>query len=118
MSSRRNFWIRTIAGIAGDVAVGITLSSTCLWIIDSAALGLFLSFLLWIVAILLGLACSQYLVHPLVTFALSDRKLDRSVNELSALARAAVDLGTEVGWPSLDQWRQGLGRMTKSFTTA
>lgn len=118
MSTRRNFWIRTIAGITGDVAVGVALSSACLWIIESAALGLFLSFLLWIVAILLGLACSQYLVHPLVTFALSDRKLDRSIDELSALARAAVDLGTEVGWPSLDQWRQGLGRVTRNFTAA
>lgn len=97
--TRRNVWIRTIAGITGDVAVGVALSSACLWVIQTASLGVFLSFLLWIVALLLSLAISQYAVHPAVTLLLSDRKLDRGLDALASLAHAASDLGVGIGAP-------------------
>ena len=96
---RRNIWIRTIAGITGDVAVGVALSSACLWVIQTASLGVFLSFLLWIVGFLLSLAISQYAVHPTVTLLLSDRKLDRGIDALSSLAHTASDLGIGIGAP-------------------
>lgn len=105
---RRNIWIRTIAGITGDVAVGVAMSSACLWVIQSATLGVFLSFLLWIVGFLLSLAISQYAVHPAVTLLLSDCKLDRGFDALSSLARAASDLGVGIGAPV---W----GRLRKRF---
>ena len=103
---RRNIWIRTIAGITGDVAVGVALSSACLWVIQSASLGVFLSFLLWIVGFLLSLAISQYAVHPTVTLLLSDRKLDRSIDALLSLAHAATDLGVGIGAPVWGQLRK------------
>ena len=103
---RRNIWIRTIAGITGDVAVGVALSSACLWVIQSASLGVFLSFLLWIVGFLLSLAISQYAVHPTVTLLLSDRKLDRGIDALSSLAHAATDLGVGIGAPVWGQLRK------------
>ena len=104
--ARRNLWIRTIAGITGDVAVGVALSSACLWVIQSASLGVFLSFLLWIVGFLLSLAISQYAVHPTVTLLLSDRKLDRGIDALSSLAHAATDLGVGIGAPVWGQLRK------------
>lgn len=91
--SRRNFWIRTVAGVTGDVAIGVALSSACIWVIQSAALGLFLSFLLWILALLVGLAISQYVLHPVIAFTLSDAKLDQGMAALSSLANATADLG-------------------------
>ena len=79
MSSRRIFFIRSISTVAGDTAIGFALASACLWIIQSAALGLFLSFLLWLLAIVLSLALSQHVLHPAFALLLSDRKLDRSL---------------------------------------
>jgi hypothetical protein len=79
MSTRRNYFLRTVAAFTGDFSLGFALASTCIWMIQSAALGLFLSFLLWLMVIIGGLAMSQLLVHPTVQFALSDRKLDRGL---------------------------------------
>ena len=56
MSSRRNTVIRTVAALCGDIAVGVALATACGWVIEAAALGLFLSFLLWLVGTLLALA--------------------------------------------------------------
>ena len=83
MSSRRNTLIRTVAALSGDIAVGVALASACVWLIEAAALGLFLSFLLWLVGLMLSLALSQYIVHPLCSAVLSDRKLDDMVQALS-----------------------------------
>jgi hypothetical protein len=91
MSSRRNFFIRSIAAFTGDFSLGFALASTCIWMIQSAALGLFLTFLLWLMVIIGGLAMSQLLVHPTVQFALSDRKLDRGL----AVAADAWRTGTD-----------------------
>ena len=97
MSSRRNTLIRTVAALCGDIAVGVGLAIACAWIVEVAALGLFLSFLLWLVGTLLALALSQYLVHPAVQLVLSDRKLDGAVDVLSVLAEAAQGAGAQVG---------------------
>ena len=113
MSSRRNFFIRTVGTVAGDFAVGFTMAVACTWIIEAAALGLFLSFLLWLLAIVASLALSQYVVHPLAAALLSDRKLDRGMELLSSLGRTASDLGLGVGSPVWSQLR----RRASGFST-
>jgi hypothetical protein len=85
MSSRRNILIRTVATVAGDIAVGIAVATACAWFIEAAALGLFLSFLAWLLGALAALAFSQYVVHPATSVLLCDHKLD-----------AVVDLATGV----------------------
>ncbi len=90
--SRRNVFIRTVAAFAGDFAVGFSMAMACNWIIQTAALGLFLSFLLWVLGLILSLALSQYVVHPLAAAVLADRKLDRGIELLQSLSRAAGDL--------------------------
>lgn len=88
-TSRRNILVRTLAVMAGDVAAGVALASACVWLTEAAALGLFLSFMSWLLAVILSLALSQYLVHPAVQLVLSDRKLDGAVFAIQALARRA-----------------------------
>lgn len=89
ISSRRNILIRTMASAAGDVATGIAFATACAWFIEAAALSLFLAFLAWLLAVLLSLALSQYLVHPAVRLVLADRKLDGTVFAIQKLARHA-----------------------------
>ena len=84
-TSRRNVIIRTIATVAGDIAAGLAVASACIWIIETAALGLFLSFLIWLIGTLLALALSQYVVHPALTVLLSDSKLDLAVDAVTLL---------------------------------
>lgn len=85
VSSRRNLLIRTVTTVAGDAAAGLALASACLWLIEAAALGVFLTFMTWLVAMLLSLALSQYVVHPVVQRVLSDRKLDDALDALRGL---------------------------------
>jgi hypothetical protein len=91
LNSRRNYFIRSIATVTGDLATGYAMASACVWIIQSAALGLFLSFLLWLLAIAVSLAFSQYVLHPAITVLLCDRKLDQSL----AVTADAVRTGAE-----------------------
>ena len=70
--------LRSAAGIAGDAAVAAALIQTCLWITQAASLRLFLQFMLWLLAALIALAVSQYLVHPVVNVLLADDKLTRA----------------------------------------
>ena len=86
MSKRRNILIRTVASVAGDIATGVAVASACVWLIETAALGLFLSFLVWLLGTLAALALSQYVLHPAISVALSDRKLDLAVDAVSSLA--------------------------------
>jgi len=86
MTSRRNIIIRSIASIVGDITVGVAFASAAVWIIESAALGLFLSFLVWLLAGIAALAFSQYVLHPTAKVLLSDEKLDMAVNAVSGLA--------------------------------
>ncbi|NVO07425.1 MAG: hypothetical protein HXX19_16580 [Rhodoferax sp.] len=85
-NSRRNALIRTVAAITGDIAAGVAMASVAVWLIESAALGIFLSFLVWLLATIAALALSQYVVHPACEVLLSDRKLDMAVDALSGLA--------------------------------
>ena len=101
-SSRRNILIRSVATIVGDVAVGVAVVSACAWLIETAALGIFLSFLLWLIGALLALALSQYVVHPVVELALADDKLDRGLVALASLA-SQIDLSAASAWMQ-DAW--------------
>ena len=85
-NSTRNILIRTVATIAGDITVGVAVASACVWIIEAAALGLFLSFLLWLIGAIVSLALSQYVVHPALTVLLSDHKLDVAVDAFNLLS--------------------------------
>ena len=103
MSSRRNILIRTVATVVGDIATAMAMASACIWLIEAAAFGLFLSFLLWLIAALLAMAASQYLMHPAVTLLLSDRKLDHGIEALSSMA----DLVSKGGFQTAAQlWRK------------
>ena len=92
--TRRNVLIRSITGLCGDIAIGVALASTCVWIIEAASLGLFLSFLLWLLALLASLMLSQLVLHPALAVVLSDRKLDAG---LVVLARLADEVNTAGG---------------------
>lgn len=96
MSSRRNVIIRTVGTIAGDIAIGVTVASACIWIIEIAALGLFLAFLIWLLGMVAALALSQYVLHPALSVALSERKLDLAVDAACALADATGITGQQV----------------------
>jgi hypothetical protein len=65
-----------------------------LWIIESATLGLFLAFIVWLLAAMASLALSQFVVHPATKGLLSDQKLDLAVNALSGLAARLTQLVT------------------------
>ena len=91
-TSRRNILIRTVATITGDIAAGVACASVALWIIETATLGLFLSFLVWLLAAIAALALSQFLVHPATKALLSDKKLDMAVDAVSGLAQRLTQL--------------------------
>ena len=86
----RHFAIRTVVSIAGDIAAGVAVATACTWIIETAALGLFLSFLIWLLGLVISLALSQYVVHPTLAVVLSDDKLDRGIAAASRLWSAVV----------------------------
>ena len=92
---RRNALIRTIAALTGDIATGLAFAALCTWLINAAALGVFLSFLLWLISALLCLAVSQYLIHPSVKFLLSDHKLEATLATASGLYEAVSFLGEQ-----------------------
>ena len=110
MSSRRNTLIRTVATVTGDITIGVALASACVWLIEAATLGLFLSFLAWLLAAILSLALSQYVVHPVCAALLSDTKLDDMVRALATL--------TGSGQPTAADAVDGLSRYARSaFST-
>ena len=119
MSSRRNTLIRTVAALCGDIAVGVGLAIACAWIVEVAALGLFLSFLLWLVGALLALALSQYLVHPAVQLVLSDRKLDAACKALASFTHTTPKTGAQVSEEVMDfgrkSWDSVAERMRKAL---
>lgn len=110
MSSRRNALIRTVAAITGDIATGIAVASACLWLIEAATLGLFLSFMLWLLALLVSLALSQHLVYPATQLLLSDQKLDAGLAALAGLSRTLVDLSDKARMGLWSTLRQGARR--------
>ncbi len=64
MSARINIFIRAVASVTGDITIGYAMASACIWVIQAAALGIFLSFLLWLLTIIASLAFSQHALHP------------------------------------------------------
>jgi len=107
---RRNAIIRTVASLAGDIAIGTAVASACVWLIESALLGVFLSFLTWLLGIVLSLALSQYVVHPTVKLALSDHKLDQAAGAVSALADIVGHIGTSMATGLWSAWRRDVVR--------
>ena len=103
-TSRRNVLIRSITGLCGDIAVGVAMASACVWIIQAASLGLFLSFLLWLLAMLASLALSQLVVHPAVTLLLSDRKLDAGLVAVAGLADSVNAVSSELVAMATSRW--------------
>lgn len=95
--TRRNTIIRAVATVCGDIAAGAAIASACVWIIESAALGLFLSFLVWLIGTLLALAVSQFVIHPAAAVLLSDRKLDNAVDALAGLGGVVSQVGSDLG---------------------
>lgn len=96
-NARRNTFIRTVATVCGDIAVGAAVATACVWVIETAALGLFLSFLVWLVGMLLALAISQYVVHPAAAMLLSDQKLDQAMDGLAGLGGVVTQVGSDLG---------------------
>jgi hypothetical protein len=113
MTTRRNLFIRSIVTFSGDFALGYSMATICVWIIQSAALGVFLSFLLWLLAIILVLALSQFVVRPAIAFVLSDRKLDRGIDALSGLVDAARSYGLDLRAPLLHELQQRMARFMR-----
>lgn len=97
MNDRKKALIRTLAALTGDLLIGLAISSVCLWLIHVASLGLFLAFLLWLVAIVVSLALSQYIVHPTVQFVLSDKKLDELIRGSQGMTEAVMRAGAQIG---------------------
>lgn len=87
MPNRRNVLIRSVAAVVGDIAIGVAMASVCVWIIQVASLGLFLSFLLWLLMAMLSLALSQYVLHPALKLVLAEDKLDRALSSVAGIAR-------------------------------
>lgn len=94
MNERKRIFIRTTAALAGDISIGLLFASVCVWIINVAALGIFLSFLLWLIAAIAAMAASEYLVHPTVAFLLSDRKLEQALRRTHGLTGVFVQFGS------------------------
>jgi len=117
MSSRRRFFIRTITALVADVAVGTALASACIWVIEAAALGLFLSFLLWLLTLIATLALSQHVVHPLTNALLSDTKLDDAVDAVQTLARELTRFAQGSSTPPWDFMRDSFSRAAAGFTS-
>lgn len=92
MSARSNFVIRSLVTLTGDITVGYAIAAACVWVIQSASLGIFLSFLLWLLAIVLSLAVSQNALHPFASFILSDRKLNRGIAATLDAARTGAEV--------------------------
>lgn len=94
MNDRQRVFIRTASALAGDIAVGLLFASVCVWIINFAALGIFLSFLLWLLGAILAMAVSEYLIHPTVAFLLSDKKLEETLRRAHGLTDVFMQVGS------------------------
>ncbi len=96
MNIRRNLFIRTVAAVTGDLVLAFSIASACTWAIQVATLGLFRSFLLWLVALIGYLALSQFLLHPALAALLSDRKLDDGLALSAETVRATAEIARQV----------------------
>lgn len=115
---RRNTLIRTVIAFGGDVAAAIALASVSVWLIEVAALGLFLSFLLWLATSIAALAISQKLIHPTVQALLSDHKLDDALALASGAAQVVSQVASQLVSQHGGRWGQQLCRHFGRFTAA
>ena len=83
--ARRRALIRSVAALTGDVVVAATLAAAVTWLLNTATLSIFLSFLAWLVAALVWLIASQYVVYPAVGFLFSDSKLEAAAEAMGSL---------------------------------
>lgn len=97
---RKNVLIRTVGTLCADLAVGVAVASAVSWVVQAASLGLFLSFLISLVGLILALALSQYVVHPLATAILSDRKLDLLLDAVGVWARTMKAYASSAAAPA------------------
>ncbi len=111
MTSRRNVLIRSITGLCGDIAVAVTVASACSWIIQYATLGLFLTFLVWMLGLLISLAISQLVVHPIVDALLSNRKLDAALGVVGSFGDTVNATGSKAVGGVVDFAKSTLSRM-------
>lgn len=93
-----------MASLAGDIALATAVASACSWLIQSAALGLFLAFLVWLMGLILSLALSQYLVHPAVQWLLADDKLSRGFAAAAEFSTWATNLAAQANSPAVRSW--------------
>lgn len=110
MKSRRNALVRTITAFTGDIAIGLAMASTCTWIIQTAALGLFMSFMLWLLGVILSLALSQYVIHPVTQLLLSDRKLNDGFAVATGMVEVLAHLNNKARQSLFSTLQQGVSR--------
>ena len=94
-TSRRNVIVRCLTSMTGDIALGVAVASGCVWIIEAASLGIFLSFMVWLVATLAALAFSQLVLHPAINMLLSDRKFDGTIDTIIDVVQGFDAIGGE-----------------------
>jgi len=94
-TSRRNVIVRCLTSMTGDIALAVAVASGCVWVIEAASLGLFLSFMVWLVATLAALAFSQLVLHPAVNMLLSDRKFDGTIDTIIDVVQGFDAIGGE-----------------------
>ena len=112
MNSRHNFIVRAVGTLAGDAAAGMAMASACTWVIQTAGLGMFLSFAAWLIAIVTTLAISQFVIHPIAATLLSDSKLDDGLAAVTAACRATA--GAALGlWRSVQPEPQPVRSRTR-----
>lgn len=110
--------VRSAASIAGDIAMASAVASACSWLIQSATLGLFLAFLVWLLGLMLALALSQYVVHPAMQWLLADDKLSRGFAAADELTRWASTLAGQANQPAVRGWLDRLSQSVRRWRTA
>lgn len=66
----RNQLLRTVLSILGGVSLTVALASVCTWVVSAASLGAFLTFVAWLITVILGFIASWFIV-PTVDAAMS-----------------------------------------------
>ena len=74
----RNSLIRLIGTTIGSVTYGAALGEACKWIIVSASLGSFLSFLVWLIALALAIYGGA-VIAEVVRKTVTDERIDTSL---------------------------------------
>lgn len=78
----RNTIIRMVGGAIGGSAWGYALAAAAHWVIAYAALGIFLTFIVWLIAVAL-LFAGSYCIADTVTRVLSDAVIDGTLGKVN-----------------------------------